>query len=89
MKKIISILGIVFLLVMILINIPRTKYYSGPGFTTREVSEKFSRDEPKCIGISKRTNPYKDQAVIIADAPTESICYGWLSGRHKDKYIIE
>lgn len=70
MKKIIILIVIVLLVVFFY---PKS-YISSPGFVTVEGAQEFERNKPQCIGYSRLTNA----EAMAADAPGESVCYGWL-----------
>jgi hypothetical protein len=70
MKKIILIL-IVGLLVVFFF--PKS-YISSPGHVTAEMYQQFMQTKKNCLGFSMLTNAEQ----TAADAPGESLCFGWL-----------
>lgn len=71
MKKIIF---VIIALLVIGYFFPKA-YTSSPGFVIQEAYEEFEQTKPSCLGYSYLKNP----EAVAADAPGESLCFGWLS----------
>lgn len=70
MKKII---GVLVVLLLVAFFWPKA-YVSSPGFVTPEGQAEFERTAATCYGFSYLTNA----EAMAADAPGESLCFGWL-----------
>jgi len=71
MKKIIY---IIIVLALIGYFFPKA-YTSSPGFVIQEAYQEFEASKPTCLGYSY----LKNAEAVAADAPGESLCFGWLS----------
>lgn len=71
MKKVII---FVVALIVVVFFYPKS-YISSPGHVTAEMYAEFERNAPSCIGYSYLTNA----EAMAADAPGESLCFGWLN----------
>lgn len=70
MKKVIV---LIVILLLVAFFYPK-KYISSPGHVTQEMQQKFDATKKTCLGYSKITNA----EAMAADAPGESLCFGWL-----------
>ncbi|HEY9480641.1 MAG TPA: hypothetical protein VIR98_00195 [Candidatus Paceibacterota bacterium] len=71
MKKIILILVIIALVAVLW---PK-KFQSSPGFVSAEAYQEFEATKPICYGFEYLTN----REATFADAPGQSLCFGYLS----------
>jgi hypothetical protein len=70
MKKLI----ILVIIVLVAVFFYPKSYISSPGFVTPEGQAEFERTAATCYGFSYLTNA----EAMAADAPGESLCFGWL-----------
>jgi hypothetical protein len=71
MKKI---LAIIVIIVLVAFFFPK-KFTSSAGHVTPEIFAQFEASKARCFGFEYLTNT----EATYADAPGESLCFGWLS----------
>ncbi len=79
-----KILNIILLVIVVIFLFPKT-YITSPGLTTSEYSKQFEKLKKSCAGFSYT----KKEDILIADAPEESVCFGWLVKNYNNKNIID